>query len=69
MEYKPKQPPEDINVTRVHPLVDLAHLLVTVVIASTIIYFTKLTGVFHPTLKKTWDEKRLGYFSIRHCFP
>jgi predicted Zn-dependent protease len=40
MVYKPKELPEDINITPVHPLADLAHLLATVVIASTIIYFT-----------------------------
>ena len=40
MVYKPKELPEDINVTPVHPLVDLAHLLITVVVASTIIYFS-----------------------------
>ena len=40
MVYKPKELPEDINVTPIHPLANLAHLLATVVIASTIVYFS-----------------------------
>lgn len=39
MVYKPKEIPEDINVTSVHPLVNFAYLLGTVVVVSTLIYF------------------------------
>ena len=39
MVYKPKEIPEDINVTSVHPLVNFAYLLGTVVVVSILIYF------------------------------
>ena len=38
MVYKPKEMPEDVNVTPVHPLINFAYLLGTVVVASTVIY-------------------------------
>ena len=39
MVYQPKEMPEDINVTPVHPLVNFAHLLGTVAVVSALIYF------------------------------
>lgn len=38
MVYKPKELPEDINLTPVHPLVDFAYLLGTVVVFSAVVY-------------------------------
>ena len=38
MTYTPKEIPEEINVTPVHPLVNFGHLLATVAIASVAIY-------------------------------
>lgn len=38
MVYKPKEIPEDINVTQVHPLINFAYLLGTVVVFSVLIY-------------------------------
>lgn len=38
MVYKPKELPEEINVTPIHPLVNFAYLLGTVVIFSAVIY-------------------------------
>lgn len=38
MVYKPKEIPEDVNVTPVHPLVNFAYLLGTVLVFSTVIY-------------------------------
>ncbi len=38
MVYKPKEIPEDINVTSVHPLINFAYLLGTVAVVSTLIY-------------------------------
>lgn len=40
MVYKPKEMPEDINVTPIHPLVNFAHLLLTVVVVSALIYLS-----------------------------
>ncbi len=38
MVYKPQELPEDINVTPVHPLVNFAYLLGTVVVFSVVVY-------------------------------
>ena len=38
MVYKPQELPEDINVTPVHPLVNFAYLLGTVVVFSAVVY-------------------------------
>ena len=38
MKYTPKEIPEEINVTPVHPLVNFGHLLATVAIATVAIY-------------------------------
>ena len=38
MEYKPREIPEGVNVTAVHPLVNFAYLLSTVVVVSAITY-------------------------------
>ncbi len=38
MVYKPKEIPEGINVTSVHPLVNFAYLLGTVVVFSALVY-------------------------------
>ena len=38
MVYKPKEMPEEINVTPIHPLVNFAHLLGTVAVVSAIVY-------------------------------
>ena len=38
MKYTPKDIPEEINVTPVHPLVNFAYLLATVMVASVVIY-------------------------------
>ena len=38
MVYKPKEIPEGVNVTPIHPLVNFAYLLGTVLIVSTLIY-------------------------------
>ena len=38
MEYKPKEIPESVNVTSVHPLVNFAYLLGTVVVFSALVY-------------------------------
>ena len=38
MVYKPKEIPEDVNVTPIHPLVNFAYLLGTVLVVSTLIY-------------------------------
>lgn len=39
MVYKPKAIPEGVNVTSVHPLVNFAYLLGTVIVVSALIYF------------------------------
>ena len=39
MVYKPKEIPEGVNVTSVHPLVNFAYLLGTVVVFSALVYF------------------------------
>ena len=38
MVYKPKEIPEGVNVTSVHPLVNFAYLLSTVVVFSALVY-------------------------------
>lgn len=38
MEYKPREIPEGVNVTAVHPLVNFAYLLGTVVVVSALVY-------------------------------
>ena len=38
MVYRPKEIPEDVNVTPVHPLVNFAYLLATVIVFSVLIY-------------------------------
>ncbi|VEP14072.1 Peptidase family M48 [Hyella patelloides LEGE 07179] len=38
MVYKPKEIPEDVNVTPIHPLVNFANLLGTVVVFSAMVY-------------------------------
>lgn len=38
MTYKPKEITEEVNVTAIHPLVDLAYLLGTVIVFSVLIY-------------------------------
>lgn len=48
MVYKPKEIPEDINVTSVHPLINFAYSLGTVAVASTLIYV--ILGAFATQL-------------------
>ena len=40
MEYKPQEIPDEmnVNVTPIHPLVNFANLLITVVVVSTLVY-------------------------------
>ena len=38
MVYKPQEMPEDVNVTSIHPLVNFAHLLGTIVLFSALAY-------------------------------
>ena len=57
MEYKPKEIPEGINVTSVHPLVNFIYLLVTVVVFSALVYLglgiiaTKLVTRISPEME------------------
>ena len=57
MVYKPKELPEDINVTPVHPLVNFAYLLGTVVVFSAVVYLilgaiaTRLVARISPEME------------------
>lgn len=66
MVYKPKEMPEEINVTPVHPLVNFAHLLGTVVVVSALVYFvlgaiaTQLVTRISPKLETKIGQQILS---------
>ena len=66
MEYKPKELPENINVTPVKPLVNFAHLLGTVVVFGTTIYWflgiiaTQLAIRMSPQMESKIGKQLLG---------
>ncbi|WP_036481373.1 M48 family metallopeptidase [Myxosarcina sp. GI1] len=66
MVYNPKEITEEVNVTAVHPLVDLAYLLATVVVFSVLVYLglgviaTKLVTHISPELEAKIGKQLLS---------
>ena len=63
MKYTPKEIPEEVNVTKVHPLVNFGYLLGTVIVATLAVYFgVGLAANWLATRISPETEAHIGHY-------